>query len=178
MKGLGIGNKSLQHNIADLFLGSHRHHLSLLQDCSISLMTSVSFSIGGLNYIGSVNIGRLLFQTSLCSQPYIGTIWGSVRLNSFQPSIAFHIETSHLICNANPITSFYMKWNTGLIWFKGSLLILAFKSLANIYLFKVNKRNTRKRCEKCSKLAIKRPNQNNVKDVVLVFLLLTSRTSF
>ena len=32
----------------------------------------------------------------------------------FQPSVTFHIETSHLICRANQITSFYMKCNTGL----------------------------------------------------------------
>ena len=30
---------------------------------------------------------------------------------------------------------------------------------ANIYLFKFNKRNTRKRCEICSKLTIKTPEQ-------------------
>ena len=29
---------------------------------------------------------------------------------------------------------------------------------ANIYLFKVNNRNTRKRCKKCSKLTIKTPD--------------------
>ena len=40
---------------------------------------------------------------------------------------------------------------------------------ANIYLFKVNNRNTRKRCEICSKLTIKTP---------LVFLLLTYFTLF
>ena len=32
----------------------------------------------------------------------------------FQPSVAFHIETRHLICSANQITGFYMKCNTGL----------------------------------------------------------------
>ena len=41
----------------------------------------------------------------------------------------------------------------------------------NVYLFKVNNRNTTNKCEKCSKLTIK--YQNNVIDVVLVFLLLT-----
>ena len=39
---------------------------------------------------------------------------------------------------------------------------------ANIYLFEVNNRNTRKRCETCSKLT-----KNDVIDVILVFLLLT-----
>ena len=42
--------------------------------------------------------------------------------------------------------------------------------LANIYLFKVNGRNTRKRGEISSKLIIK--NQSDVIGVVLVFLLL------
>ena len=40
----------------------------------------------------------------------------------------------------------------------------------NIYLFKVNNRNTIKRCEICSKLTIKTPERL---DVALVFLLLT-----
>ena len=43
---------------------------------------------------------------------------------------------------------------------------------ANIYLFNVNNRNTRKRCETCSKLTIKKI-KNDVSYIVLVFLLLT-----
>ena len=35
-------------------------------------------------------------------------------INPFQPSVTFHIETSHLICSAKQITGFYMKYNTGL----------------------------------------------------------------
>ena len=42
---------------------------------------------------------------------------------------------------------------------------------ANIHLFQVNNRNTKKRCEICSQLTIK--YQNDVIDVVLVFLYLT-----
>ena len=41
---------------------------------------------------------------------------------------------------------------------------------ANIYFFKVNNRNPGKRCEICSKLTLK--HQNDVSDVVLLFLLL------
>ena len=33
-------------------------------------------------------------------------------IDPFQASVAFHIETSHLICDANQITGFYMKCNT------------------------------------------------------------------
>ena len=36
---------------------------------------------------------------------------------------------------------------------------------ANIYLFKVNNRNTRKKCEICSKLTIKTPEQRHLMDV-------------
>ena len=49
------------------------------------------------------------------------SIWQNQKLstkiyaiNPFQPSVVFHIETSHLICNANRMTGFYMKCNTGL----------------------------------------------------------------
>ena len=41
----------------------------------------------------------------------------------------------------------------------------------NIYLFKFNNRSTIKRCEICSKLTIN--HQNDVRDVLLVFFLLT-----
>ena len=34
----------------------------------------------------------------------------------FQPSVAFHIKTSHLFCTAEQMTAFYMKCNTGLEW--------------------------------------------------------------
>ena len=46
---------------------------------------------------------------------------------------------------------------------------------ANIYFFKVNNRNTWKRCNICSKLSIKTrqyDNKSDVNDVFLVFLLL------
>ena len=46
---------------------------------------------------------------------------------------------------------------------------------ANIYLFKVNKRNIRKISGLCSKLTIKTPER---RDVVLVILLLTYFTPF
>ena len=44
------------------------------------------------------------------------------------------------------------------------------ESPANIYLFKVNNRNTKKRCELCSKLTM---NTLERLHVILVFLLLT-----
>ena len=35
------------------------------------------------------------------------------RIIPLQSSVAFHIETSHLICSANQMTGFYMKFDTG-----------------------------------------------------------------
>lgn len=37
-------------------------------------------------------------------------------LDLFQPNVAFHIATSHLICTVDPITGFYTKRSTGLKW--------------------------------------------------------------
>ena len=61
--------------------------------------------------------------------------------------------------------------------------ILASKYLTNIYFFKVNNGNTRKRCEICSKLTVT-PEQRrsgvfivnfeHISQLFLVFLLLTS----
>ena len=39
------------------------------------------------------------------------------RVNPLEPSVAFHIETSHFIDNAKQMTGFYMKCNNGLKWF-------------------------------------------------------------
>ena len=33
--------------------------------------------------------------------------------NPFQPFVAFHIETSHLVCSVKQMTGFYMERNTG-----------------------------------------------------------------
>ena len=38
------------------------------------------------------------------------------KFRSCLPSVAFHIETSHLIFLPNQMTGFYMKCNTGLKW--------------------------------------------------------------
>ena len=35
------------------------------------------------------------------------------RINPFQPSATFHIETSHLFFSPKQMTGFYMKCNTG-----------------------------------------------------------------
>ena len=37
-----------------------------------------------------------------------------IFLDPFQSSVVFHIDPSHLICIANQMAGFYMKYNTGL----------------------------------------------------------------
>ena len=37
-------------------------------------------------------------------------------MNPFQPSVAFHMETSHLIFSADQVNGFYMKCSTELKW--------------------------------------------------------------
>ena len=39
-----------------------------------------------------------------------------VVIDPFQSSFAFHIEPSRLICIANQMAGFFMKWNTLLKW--------------------------------------------------------------
>ena len=53
-------------------------------------------------------------------------------------------------------------------------LLRAAKSLnpAHIYLFKVNYRNTRKRCEICSKLTIKTPERRHLLLTLNIFHIL------
>lgn len=54
-----------------------------------------------VNEIFKVNRSLLTFLVS-----------NGIEINSFQPVVAFHIETSHLICAANQMIGFYMelKW--------------------------------------------------------------------
>ena len=70
-------------------------------------------------------------------------------------SVAVHTETSHLF-----LTGFYMKRNSRMKWVKpfhtNAPFLYPLKTFpAGIYLLKVNKRNSRIRCEICSKLTIK-----------------------
>ena len=60
--------------------------------------------------------------------------------------------------------------NTG--FFSTFQFTLPLLSTIGIYMFKVNNRNTRTRCEICSKLTIETPEQR-LEHLNLVFLLLT-----
>ena len=62
------------------------------------------------NKVSRLQVVNLLFHT------HVTGFLELTRLNPFQPSVTFNIETSHLICSANQMTSFYMKCNIGLKW--------------------------------------------------------------
>ena len=51
-----------------------------------------------------------LLKTEICLKLHM--------LNSFQPSVAFQMETSHLVCEAKQVTGFYIKRSTNLKWLK------------------------------------------------------------
>ena len=53
--------------------------------------------------------GMLCFFLEYCN-------FETCQFNPLQPSFAFHVETSHLICTTNQMTGYYMKCNTGLKW--------------------------------------------------------------
>ena len=68
---------------------------------------------------------RLIAACSVYSQNYIAKRlnpaiyqYPTCRINLFHPTVAFHIETSHLICSVNQVTCFNMKCNTWLRWVK------------------------------------------------------------
>ena len=52
--------------------------------------------------------------SDLLKKSYISALFKPSNINLFHPSVAFHIETNHLICTANQITVFYLKCNTSL----------------------------------------------------------------
>ena len=74
------------------------------------------------------------------------------------------LKSQMLFTCKNFVCRFYVKKK---FWWPGPRFILP----ANIYLFKVNNKSTRKRCEIFSKLTIKTPEWRQ--RLVLVFLLLT-----
>ena len=73
---------------------------------------------------------------------------------------ASYIEISQLICSANLLTDFYIKGILVVIGLSWAIKDTEIKDLVmNIpgdnYMFKVNDKNTRTRCEICSRLTIK-----------------------
>ena len=110
---------------------------------------------------------KIAFQRIFRYEPVVMKLYDWVNIcklswrfiNPFQPSVACHIETCHLVFAANEMTGFCMKCNTGLKW--GDPLIYSPNAIKNFkfrfsshhfgpskhYLLKVNNRNTEKGCE-------------------------------
>ena len=70
--------------------------------------------------LGSLTPDERLVIRSERSYPLTLIHWATPPItnviNQFQPSVGFHIETSHLKCTSNQMTGFYMKCNTWLKW--------------------------------------------------------------
>ena len=66
------------------------------------------------------------------------------QINPFQPSVAFHIETSHLICTASKMTGFYIKCNTGLKWVKLGKKLLVVHIIHKTFLWNIEARSAKR----------------------------------
>ena len=114
---------------------------SILKHCSTYLFECLSKNMSMFSCkIVSIFRGRInIIQVArLSTEQHIGSLGGNtvkgngimflqvcaycvcdlLEFNPFQPSVAFHIKTSHLICSPNEMAGFYMKCNTRLksIW--------------------------------------------------------------
>ena len=92
----------MRQNSSSFRVGLKMQYTSLTRD-------TVSLYPDSINYISSHLRNVNIHETKLI---YMKNNVGNI-LNPFQPSVAFLIETSHLICFANQMTGFKMKCNTG-----------------------------------------------------------------
>ena len=77
-------------------------------------------------------------------------------LNHFCRTFCFCLPHS-IICETKPLTNSFWSFRIAAIVMLVFLFTVGVVSNQNIYLFKFNNKNTRKRCEICSKLTIKTP---------------------
>ena len=63
--------------------------------------------------------------TTLCMKELKENILICLNFKPFQPSVAFHIETSHLFCRTKQMTGFYVKRSNGLKWVNPSRVQLS-----------------------------------------------------
>ena len=86
------------------------------------------------------------------------------KVKKKQPPDALYIKKLWSENVRKPL-DFMLKWN------RWNVIVIFLKAAIpdNIYLFKLNSRNFKKKCEICSKLTMK--TAENLTDVVLVFLL-------
>ena len=98
-------------------------HLCFVSSFLIKLYSSWKFIKKRLRHVFSCefcknfknnNFTEYLHATASVLSTQINGEKGMKRINPFQPSVAFHTETIHLIRRANQRTGFFMKCNTGL----------------------------------------------------------------
>ena len=63
------------------------------------------------------NLGIIKLNNEMKNYSLLETL-RTIHFNSFQRGLEFHIKTSHLICIANLMTGFYMKYITVPKWLK------------------------------------------------------------
>ena len=85
-----------------------------IASCS-EFLARTKHKLSSIRLIRMFCIFSLLQRKSLNPAIYQYT---TCRINLFQPTVAFHIETSHLICSVNQVTCFNMKCSTWLSWVK------------------------------------------------------------
>ena len=66
-------------------------------------------------FVDKLEISSKIFYQKIHSIVPCPEIRKGVRFNTFQSSVTFHIENSHLICSANQMTG-WMKYNNELEW--------------------------------------------------------------
>ena len=132
--------------------------------------------------VGKVTVQKLVIGFwAIASNHKVSKYWASAdllfliknSLECFQPRRfvvdLFRICSLHII-NRNHSNTFLL---INLQKAKTCPKVNHFSNPANIYLFEVNNRNSRKRFEIFSKLTIKTPARRNISLLFLVFLLLT-----
>ena len=67
------------------------------------------------------------FEEHLRKTASVSLLIFSTTFNLFEPTVAIHIVTSHLICSASQLTGFYVKCKIGLKWICAKHVVKGFR---------------------------------------------------
>ena len=67
------------------------------------------------------------FEDNLRKAASVSLLIFLTTFNLFQPTVAIHIVTSHLICSASQLTGFYVKCKSGLKWICAKHVVKGFR---------------------------------------------------
>ena len=128
------------------------------------VMTNSAFNFEGILYLAVVkNKNMFLLLSYISNIPYFMKYPGEVREDKKKPGLGFY-DNYIFISSLVYAHELSLTMKNYLFNFQLNTLIRYYQT--NIYLFKVNWRNLRKRCEICSELKIK--NQNDLSGVSVV----------